>query len=79
MESISNNREDYVNMVEAMGKAIINNADFIIPSEDIKWVNIKISFSIDPFEVPKLNVSIDYTPDEIISFFTRDIDMDYKM
>ena len=79
MRGIGNERKDYVGMVEAMGEAIVNNADFIIPSEEVKWTNIVVSFSIDPLEVPKLNISIDNVPDEIINFFTRDIDIDYKM
>lgn len=79
MRSIGNERKDYVRMVEAMGEAIVNNADFIIPSEEIKWTNIVVSFSIDPLEVPKLNISIDSVPNEIINFFTRDVDIDYKM
>ena len=79
MKSIGNERKDYVGMVEAMGEAIINNADFIIPPEEVKWTNIVVSFSIDPLEVSKLNISIDSVPNEIINFFTRDIDIDYKM
>lgn len=79
MKNIGNKREDYVGMVEAMGEAIMNNADFIIPSEEVKWTNIVVSFSIDPSEVPKLNISIDSVPNEIINFFTRDVDIDYKM
>lgn len=79
MKGIGNERKDYVGMVEAMGEAIVNNADFIIPSEEVKWTNIAVSFSIDPLEVPKLNISIDNVPNEIINFFTRDVDIDYKM
>lgn len=79
MRGIGNERKDYVGMVEAMGEAIVNNADFIIPSEEVKWTNIVVSFSIDPLEVPKLNISIDSVPNEIINFFTRDVDIDYKM
>lgn len=79
MKNTGNKREDYVGMVEAMGEAIVNNADFIIPSEEVKWTNIVVSFSIDPLEVPKLNISIDSVPNEIINFFTRDVDIDYKM
>lgn len=79
MKNIGNKREDYVGMVEAMGEAIMNNADFIIPSEEVKWTNIVVSFSIDPLEVPKLNISIDSVPNEIINFFARDVDIDYKM
>ena len=79
MKGIVNERKDYVGMVEAMGEAIVNNADFIIPSEEVKWTNIVVSFSIDPLEVPKLNISIDSVPNEIINFFTRDVDIDYKM
>ena len=79
MKGIGNERKDYVGMVEAMGEAIMNNADFIIPSEEVKWTNIVVSFSIDPLEVPKLNISIDNVPNEIINFFTRDVDIDYKM
>jgi hypothetical protein len=79
MKGIGNERKDYVGMVEAMGEAIVNNADFIIPSEEVKWTNIVVSFSIDPLEVPKLNISIDSVPNEIINFFTRDVDIDYKM
>lgn len=79
MKNIGNKREDYVGMVEAMGEAIMNNADFIIPSEEVKWTNIVVSFSIDPLEVPKLNISIDSVPNEIINFFTRDVDIDYKI
>ena len=79
MRSIGNERKDYVRMVEAMGEAIVNNADFIIPSEEVKWTNIVVSFSIDPLEVPKLNISIDSVPNETINFFTRDVDIDYKM
>lgn len=79
MKGIGNERKDYVGMVEAMGEAIVNNADFIIPSEEVKWTNIVVSFSIDPLEVPKLNISIDTVPNEIINFFTRDVDIDYKM
>lgn len=79
MKGIGNERKDYVGMVEAMGEAIMNNADFIIPSEEVKWTNIVVSFSIDPLEVPKLNISIDSVPNEIINFFTRDVDIDYKM
>lgn len=79
MKGIGNERKDYVGMVEAMGEAIMNNADFIIPSEEVKWTNIVVSFSIDPLEVSKLNISIDSVPNEIINFFTRDVDIDYKM
>lgn len=79
MKNTGNEREDYVGMVEAMGEAIMNNADFIIPSEEVKWTNIVVSFSIDPLEVPKLNISIDSVPNEIINFFTRDVDIDYKI
>ena len=79
MRSIGNERKDYVRMVEAMGEAIVNNADFIIPSEEVKWTNIVVSFSIDPLEVPKLNISIDSVPNEIINFFTKGADIDYKM
>lgn len=79
MKNTGNEREDYVGMVEAMGEAIMNNADFIIPSEEVKWTNIVVSFSIDPLEVSKLNISIDSVPNEIINFFTRDVDIDYKM
>ena len=79
MRGIGNERKDYVGMVEAMGEAIVNNADFIIPSEEVKWTNIVVSFSIDPLEVPKLNIYIDSVPNEIINFFTRDVDIDYKM
>lgn len=79
MKGIGNERKDYVGMVEAMGEAIVNNADFIIPSEEVKWTNIAVSFSIDPLEVPKLNISIDNVPNEIINYFTRDVDIDYKI
>ena len=79
MKSIGDKRKDFVGMVEAMGEAIVNNADFIIPPEEVKWTNIDVSFSIDPLQVPKLNISIDSAPNEIINFFTKGADIDYKM
>ena len=68
----SNDRDDYVRQIRAVGESLIKNAESIVGSERY-LVGISLAVTIDPdASAPNINVSRDFCPERYFENEAKD-------